>query len=79
MLRNDLATALDAMNDFKQAEELVHKSIAIAESLTEQDVSEELAIFYLNLGIILYHQGGLHRFKLRCDMKRYFQEALLMP
>ena len=54
---NDLTTALDGMGDLVEAERLIRRSLEIASSLKDQDVSQYLATFYFNLGTILTHKG----------------------
>ena len=57
MACNDLTTALDGLGNVAEAEQLVRRSLEIASSLKDQDVSEYLSTFYFNLGTILTHKG----------------------
>ena len=57
MVCNDLTTALDGMGDVEEAERLLRRSLEIASSVKDQDVSEYVATFYFNLGTILTHKG----------------------
>ena len=57
VLHNDLATSLDRLDQFVDAEAHVKQSLEIAGALRGQDVAEHTAIFYYNLAVILTHQG----------------------
>ena len=73
MVCNDLTTALDGMGDLVEAERLIRRSLEIASSLKDQDVSQYLATFYFNLGTILTHKGTGYYWLLRgADYFKYW-------
>ncbi len=58
VLHNDIATALDRLDQGSEAEEHVRRSLDIAASLeADENVAESLVTFQYNLGLILLHQG----------------------
>ena len=60
MLQNDLGTALDGEGRYREAEELVRQSLAIAKSNKNiQDIEGHLAIIQCNLAEVQSHQGVL--------------------
>ena len=58
VLCNDLATALDRVGRFSEAESLVNDSLEIVSAVgSGPEAAEYLATFYYNLGAILTHRG----------------------